>query len=689
MSLVSTRVDGRIAIVTIDNPPVSTGNARFRADLHREFSALRDREDVDAAVVRSAQAHFYSGSDISEFDGEITPPSLPDVIALVDSIDIPVVAALQGLTLGGGLEFALACDVRVAASDARVGLPEVTLGMLPGAGGTVRLPRLVGVPRAVGIVTSGVPVRAPEALEIGLVDEVVDALDLETAAIAAAGRAVKRRARLLPVPESSDADVVSAVEAARKGGRARPNVVRAAELVVSGAAVEGDEALRRERAVFDELRLSDEARNLRYLFFAKRAAAKDLTRAGVSPAPRTVGIAGAGTMGSKIAESVIAAGVDVVLYELAERTRERARDALTPSGDVPRRRGTLTITGDLADLAPVDLFIDAVFEDATVKRDLFTAVEPVLAPRAIIASNTSYLNLDELGTALSRRGRFIGIHFFNPADRNPLLEVVRTRWTTDETVSAVAALVKRLSKTPILAGVADGFVANSVYSAYRTQAEFLVEDGATPAEVDDAMRALGLPIGPFAVADMSGLDIAWARRKRQAATRNPDERYVTVADSLCEAGRLGRKTGAGWYRYDDESPNGAVDPVVDELIDSARAAKGITPRMIAGEEIQQRIVCSMVVAASRLIESKTARRASDVDVALTEGFAFPKWLGGPLRYASMQDEAWVREGLVRVRASDPSGFEDAVSSGGEVPAAVAAALESVRPEPWPAETSRA
>ena len=679
MSLVSVQLDDGLATVTIDNPPVSTGNARLRAALHEAFQQLAGMPDVDAVVVESTQAHFYSGSDIKEFDGEITLPSLPQVIEAVDSLEVPVVAALNGLTLGGGLELALACDVRIAADDARLGLPEVTLGMLPGAGGTVRLPRLIGVPRAIEVVASGKPLRAADALQAGLVDAVVPLAELPDAARTAARGAIKRRARLLAVPESDPADIAAALEAARRGGRARPNVVRAAELVASGAEKDAAGALVAERAAFDELRLSDEARNLRYLFFAKRAAAKDLAMGAPAATIASVGIAGAGTMGSKIAAACLGAGLRVVVYDLDEAGLQRASASLEAAAAGARRWGELETTRDIAQFAGVDLVVDAVFEDAQVKRDLFAALEGVVSPTAVIASNTSYLDLDELGDDLREASRFVGLHFFNPADRNPLLEVVRTRHTGDSTIATAAALGKKLAKTSILAGVADGFVANRVYSAYRAQAEFLVEDGATPRQVDEAMNALGLPIGPFAVADMSGLDIAWARRKRLAPTRDPRERYVTIADTLCESGRLGRKTGAGWYRYGEDAPRGADDPAVDDIIARAREAEGVSPRAVEEGEIQQRIVCAMLVAAAELVDAGVAQRASDVDVAMTEGFAFPTYLGGPVRYASMQSASWLVEGLTRVADSDPVSLGAARPTDGELPASLARVLDSVRP----------
>lgn len=674
MALVSTRIDDGIAVIVIDNPPVSTGNAALRTALHAEFLALVDRPDLRAVVLRSAQAHFYSGSDIKEFDGDIVRPSLPEIIELISDLPIPVVAALNGSTLGGGLELALACDCRIAAKDSRLGLPEVTLGMLPGAGGTVRLPRLVGLATAIEIIGSGRPVGAQEALAAGLVDAVVDPADLPAVALDAAKNAVKRRAEDLTPPPADPAEVEAASTRVTRGGRARPNVVRAIDLARSGLDLAPDAALAAERAVFNELRVSAEARNLRYLFFAKRDAARDLAVGGRHKIS-TIGIVGAGTMGRAIASRALAAGLAVTLVEADPGVLARATESLAP-GTGPTT-GTLTTAAELSALAGSDVVIEAVYEDMTVKQDLLRRLEAVVGNDTTLASNTSYLDLNEMAQVLDRPERFVGVHFFMPADRNPLLEVVRTATTGDQAVGVAAGLVRAFRKTPILAGVGEGFVANRVYADYRAQAEFLVEDGAAPEQVDAAVTRLGLPIGPFAVADMSGLDIAWARRKRLAPTRDARRRYVGIADTLCESNRLGRKTGAGWYDYSTNATRGAADPAVAKIIAAARDAKGITARPISDEEIQRRIVCAMVVAAAEVIANGVARRASDVDVALTEGFAFPAYLGGPLRFAAAQAAEWLARGLAEVRDSDPAVYGEIIVDGAPSPT-IAAALAAVR-----------
>lgn len=678
MSAVSTRDEGDVVVVVIDNPPVNMGNAVLRRALLDCFEELQGRTDIVGVVISSALDHFYSGSDIKEFDGEVSLPLLTDVIRLIDGLDIPVVAALNGLTLGGGLEVALGCDLRITEPKAKFGLPETTLGMLPGAGGTVRLPRLIGVPKAIEMISTGKLVSAQDALAIGLVDEIVERDVLVATAIDAVRRASKRRVRLEMPPETTQQQVDDAVETARLKGRARPNVTRAVEIIQDGVSLDSDEALRRERAAFDELRVGTEARNLRYLFFAKRAAAKALGSSKSAARVTRVGIGGAGTMGSSIAAGFLGSGVAVTLFDVNAEVLDRARVQLEERATRARKWAELTLTSSIADFADVDLVVDAVFEDLEVKSSFLRDAEAVVGEDAVFATNTSYLDIDELAGALRSAPRLGGLHFFNPAERNPLVEVVRARESSDVTMASLAAVSRTLGKTAIAANVGDGFVANRVYADYRGQSEILLEDGASPEEVDAAMTQLGLAIGPFAVGDMSGLDIAWSRRRRLAPTRDPKQRYVSIADTLCEAGHLGKKTGAGWYLYPDGASRGQHDPFVESTIVEARADKGITPRAISAAEIQQRTLCAMVVAAATVVASGVAHQASDIDVALTEGFAFPKWLGGPLRYAASQGTDWLVEGLRVVYESDPIGYALAESaSRGEVPPQISAILADV------------
>ena len=664
MSIVTTELRDRTAVLTIDNPPVNTGNTAQRTALAEALEALEGR-NLDGVVIASAGRHFYAGSDLREFDAEVlAEPQLPDVIARIEALPVPVVAAVTGLALGGGFELALGCDARIADPSAGFGFPEVNYGMLPGAGGTVRVPRLVGVPRAIDLVTSARQVAAEEALELGLVDSVVPADQLVDRAVELArARSAKSPARSRPVPPSDASEVEAALEALPK--RARPNVRQAAETVVRGATLDADTALAEERALFHRLRLSEESRNLRYLFFAKQQAAKALKTAGMARPLTTAGVVGAGTMGAALARTLAA-------RRLAVTVVDTNADALARLSE-----GIATATSPAA-LADADLVIEAVFEDMAVKQSLLEELEPLLRPDAVIVSNTSYLDLDEMGAVLSAPERFAGLHFFNPPDRNPLVEVIRARATDDDTAATLGKLVGLLGKVGIPAGVGDGFVGNRVYSDYRTQAEFCVEEGASPQEVDAACVDLGFAIGPFAVGDMSGLDIAWARRKRLAASRDPRQRYVEIPDRLCEAGRFGRKTGAGWYRYPEGARRGEPDPDVEAVIAQARAGKGIEPRTVPAQEIQDRVLGAMVAAAAVVVRDGVAQRASDVDVALTEGFAFPKWLGGPVRALARRPSDEVVGILAAVHRSCPVTFavlEPAAR--GELPRAVAAVLDDV------------
>lgn len=678
MTVVSTRDEDGVVVVVIDNPPVNMGNAVLRRALLECFEIINTRSDILGVVLSSGRDHFYSGSDIREFEGAVSLPLLTEVLALIDGLDVSVVAALNGLTLGGGLEVALACDLRITEPKAKFGLPETTLGMLPGAGGTVRLPRLVGVPRAIGMISTGTLVSAQDALTMGLVDRIVERDELLSTAIEAARTTPKRRVRLETPPEASSSEIEAAVETARLKGKARPNVMRAVEIIQSGLELDSAEALRLERAAFDELRLGREAGNLRYLFFAKRAAAKALVSPAEAVRVKSVGIGGAGTMGYSIAAGFLGAGIPVVLFDVNAEAVSRASMQLADRGERARRWGELTATFDIADLSGVDLVIDAVFEDMAVKSDFLGKVETVVSSAAVLATNTSYLDIDELAMALTDPSRLGGLHFFTPADRNPLVEVVRAARSSDLTMATLSGVARMLGKTAISAKVADGFVANRVYADYRGQCEIMLEDGATPEQVDSALTAFGLAIGPFAVGDMSGLDIAWARRRRLAETRDANQRYVSIPDVLCEAGHLGRKTGAGWYSYPDGASRGSHDPFVDTVIADARRKKGITPRTLEPAEIQQRVLCAMLVAATDVVTAGTAAQASDIDIALTEGFAFPKWHGGPLRYCAAQPQEWLIEGLRLIFESDPIGYAIAgPAANGQVPIEIRSVLDAV------------
>ncbi len=639
---VTASVTDGVLVVTIDNPPVNAASADMRQGLLAAIDHGAAAPEIAGVVITGAGKTFVGGADIREFGKPMAEPLLPLLINRIEACDKPVVAAIDGAALGGGLEIALGCHYRVASPAAKLGLPEVKLGIVPGAGGTQRLPRLAGVVAAAEMAATGRMVGADEALALGIIDEVA-ADGLVARAVAAVGALAgkpPRRSGALAVP-AADAeafDRMSAKVLARARGQDAPaealRLVRSAERTLA-------EGLADERASFIRLRDSEQARALRHVFFAERAATKVDGLEGVEPRPiRTVGIVGLGLMGSGIAVAALDGGYSVTGVEMtadATRTgRERIAGLLdrnVASGRLDadgraQRLSRLTTSDRLDDLADVDLIIEAVFDDLTVKTDLFKRLDAIARPDTILATNTSYLDPDMLAAATTRPERVVGLHFFSPANIMRLGEVVNCAGTAPDVLATALAVAKKLGKLPVVSGVTEGFIGNSIFSAYRREAEFLLEDGALPQEIDAAMEAYGFAMGPFAVFDLAGLEIAWARRKRQAATRDPAERYVEIADRLCEAGRFGQKAGRGWYAYPDGKRT--VDPEVTALIEAARARKGITPRRIEADEIVSRLLGAMAAESDRLLANKIAQRASDIDLVLINGYGFPAHKGGPM-----------------------------------------------------------
>jgi 3-hydroxyacyl-CoA dehydrogenase len=662
--------DGGIAVIVIDNPPVNAGSAAVRQGLMDAVKTLRDDATLQGAVLIGAGSTFTAGSDIREFGQPLAEPQLPAVIAAIEDCGKPVVAALHGAALGGGFELALGCDARVAAPGTVVGLPEVTLGIIPGAGGTQRLPRLVGLPRAVQMICSGERVPASAARDLGLVDELAEG-DLRAAAIAHARRLAGRKQRLRdrPVPVADAAELKQACEAALKAGKRRPAVEAAIAVTTAAASLALDDALADERAVFQRLRSSREAAALRHQFFAERDSARHPPLDGAAPrAVQRIAVLGAGTMGSGIALAALEAGYDVLLLEqdaaalergatrIHEHFAGRVRTGKVKAAVAAAAQARLQSSLDWARLAEADLVIEAVFEDLAVKRQVFERIDALARPGAVLASNTSYLDLDAIAAATGRPQDVIGLHFFSPANVMKLLEVVRGRDSTADALATGLAVGKKLRKLPVLTGNAFGFIGNRLYSAYRKQCEFMVEEGAWPEQVDVALQAFGFAMGPFAVADLSGLDIARRMRQAQAATRDPAARYVHIPDRLCEAGRLGRKTGAGYYAYPAGASGPQVDDAVHALIAQCRAEKGITPRHFADDEIVRRALLALVNEAALLLAEGLAERATDVDVVLANGYGFPRWEGGPVFRARERGELALRADLDELAAQSGAGF---------------------------------
>jgi 3-hydroxyacyl-CoA dehydrogenase len=660
---------GDVAIVTIANPPVNALSRSVRRGLLDALTTLATDRAVAAVVISGGRDRFIAGADIREMNATPEPPHLPEVVAAIDALDIPVVVAIDGPALGGGLEIALACDHRIATPAATVGLTETRLGIIPGAGGTQRLPRLVGIAQAIRLIGDGKVLTAGEALTCGILDDVIDA-GLLSVACALAPSLAKRRLSQVSVATGGD-DVDAATAEIEKRAKGLPAAARAVALIRATADTPFAEGLARERIAFLELRDSAEAKALRHLFFAAREAGKVPGLAGASARPfaRTA-VIGGGTMGAGIAAALADTGLSVALIErdaeAAASAAVRARDLyerqvtggrLSPAESATRVSRIVT-SDDWSLLADVDLVIEAVFEDLSVKIDIFRRLDATARPGAVLATNTSYLDVDAIAAATRRPGDVVGLHFFAPANVMKLLEVVRATKTAPDTLATALALAKRIGKQPVVARNGDGFIANRIFAVYRRHAEYLVEDGAAPAEIDAALESYGFAMGIFAVSDLSGLDIALAMRRRRDATRSLNERYVDIADRLCAAGRLGRKTGAGWYTY-DAGGRRRPDPAVADIIAAARADKGVAPRAFTPQAIQRRLLAVMANEGAKALADGTALRASDIDLAFVHGYGFPRLKGGPMWAADQIGLATILDEVEAAHAAGGAGSEPA------------------------------
>jgi 3-hydroxyacyl-CoA dehydrogenase len=646
---------GRVALLRLRNPPVNSLSAALRAELHAAIQAALADESVQALVLVGDGAFFCCGAEIREFNTPMSTrePTLRTVIALIEGAAKPVVAAIHGAALGGGLELALGCHYRVALDGASLGLPEVKLGVLPGAGGTQRLPRIVGVERALTMIAQGDAIDTARALDWGLLDEVfADDLPQRAAAYALAhadAPLADRNVGARKVAAPADPGVYDrAREQAARRYRGCVAPMACVACVETAAKTTLQDGLAFERERFLELVNGSQSKAQRHLFFAERAAVK-LPEGWKAQSPiATVGVVGAGTMGGGIAMSLANAGLAVVLVERDAQALERGWAAIRKNYAATAAKGKLTAAQvearearihtslDVADLRDADLVIEAAFEDMDVKRQIFTALDAVCKPQAILASNTSRLDIDEIAGFTRRPAQVLGMHFFSPANVMRLLEVVRGRETDGNVIAAVFRLARQMGKLPVLVGVCDGFVGNRMVSPYTREAHFLLEEGASPAQVDNALQRFGLAMGPLRMADMAGLDISWAFRKRMAPTRPAHLRYSRVADSLCEQGRFGQKTGSGFYRYEAGSREPLEDPQVLALIEQCARQDGIAQRDITDDEIVQRTMYALVNEGARILEEGIARRASDIDVIYVNGYGFPAYRGGPLFYADEQ-----------------------------------------------------
>ncbi|MER8389030.1 3-hydroxyacyl-CoA dehydrogenase NAD-binding domain-containing protein [Mesorhizobium sp. M1428] len=644
---VSTTRHGNVALVSIDNPPVNALSFHVREPLMRALVSLRDEPSVGAIVIACAGRTFVAGADITEFGRPAQQPELRAIVAVLETITKPTVAAIHGTALGGGLELALGCHFRVADRAARLGLPEVKLGLLPGGGGTVRLPRLVGPLKALSMIVSGTPVGAAEALADGLVDAVFDG-DLIAQAVSFAADMAAKGGLFTPVRDRNDrldqADLPAFdKQAAALAGKARglEAPIACAQSVRNALTLPCDEALAAERDLFLKLVAGDQSRAQRHLFFAEREAAKIAGKDVVRRKIARVGVIGAGTMGGGIAMAFANGGLPVTLLETTQEALQRGLATINKNYAVSVTRGSLSEDAkrqrlglfkgstDYADLADCDLIVEAVFEEMAVKKEVFGRLDAVAKPGAILATNTSYLNVNEIAASTSRPQDLLGMHFFSPANVMKLLEIVRADKTSPDVLATIVDLARRIGKVPVVVGVCHGFVGNRMLAARGAELETLLLEGAMPRQVDQVFTDFGWPMGPFEMSDLAGLDIGWRNRKARGQT-------AVIADALCEQGHFGQKTGSGFYRYENGSRTPLPDPEVEALIRNKAAERGIAPRAIGAEEIIERTVYPMINEGAKILEEKIAARASDIDVVWVNGYGFPVGKGGPMFWASLE-----------------------------------------------------
>ena len=685
---VSREYRGNALILTVDNPPVNVISQAVRASLLAacaEAKAALEAGRIERVVVTGAGRSFVAGADAKEFDGPALDPQLPDVLNAL--AELPAIAAINGAALGGGYEIALACRYRIAAPAAMIGLPEVTLGVVPGSGGTQRLPRLIGLDKALPLISTGAVLKGKAALAQGMVDALAEdpldaalALDLSNLGPAIAD---------LPAPAAAPEAAQAARDTAKKRMRGQIAPLKAIELMENAATLPLPEGMAAERAAFLDLRAGEQARALRHIFFAERGAGASAELKKLDPAPvNHVLVAGGGTMGAAIAYALNSAGIEITLLENDAEAETRARANVQKLFDEAVSRGKLDaaesirrksetfhfISGADTPLPPVDMVIEAVFENLDVKRALFTRLAAGLPEDTILATNTSYLDVNRIAEVVSNPSRFLGLHFFAPAHLMKLVEVIRAEGTSKQTLATAFALTKRLNKIAVEAGVCDGFIGNRILTRYRQTADVTLLEGALPAQVDKAATGFGMAMGPYAVQDLSGLDIAYANRKRK---RDAGEvfkgRYVPVADRMVEdLKRLGRKTGAGWYDYQDGKPMPSA--TVDDEVRRASSEAGVTRRDFSDAEIARRLALSMIAEGADIVAEGIANRPADVDLVLVHGYGFPRWRGGPMRLAdewglpallaeyealaAEDPKSWAVPALIRTLVSEGKGFAD-------------------------------
>ena len=655
MDAVKYEIKDGVALVTFQNPPVNGMSHALRLGIVQAIDKAESDTAVSSIVLTGSEKAFSGGADVTEFGTPkvMQQPILRAVIEALEVCEKPVIAAIQGVCLGGGLELAMGAHYRIAKADAQIGLPEVKLGLLPGAGGTQRLPRAVGLEKALEMITSGTIVKGQSLAGTQLLDRVVED-DLIAAAIAyaqelVANQAPLKRLRDLQVTSQTDAQALlqTTRETLQLKSKNFPAPLKCLETVQASIELPFEQGLAFERQLFLGLMSSPESQALRHIFAAERAALKipDIPADTPLREIKQVAVIGAGTMGGGIAMNFLNIGLPVMMLEMKQEALDRGvatirrnyentmKKGRLSAEQVEQRMSLLSTTLSYDDLAQADLIIEAVFEEMGVKKAVFTELDRVAKPGAILASNTSTLDVDQIADFTKRPEDVIGLHFFSPANVMQLLEIVRGAKTAKDVLATSIQIGRKIGKKPVVSGVCDGFIGNRMLYPYRAAADEMVLAGASPSQIDKALEGFGMAMGPYRVGDLAGLDIGWAIRKRKAA-ENPEQAYEPViADKLCEAGRFGQKTGMGWYKYEAGNRQPIVDPIVEQIIEDFRKAKGIEPRQFSDSEIVQRCIYALVNEGAKILEEGIALRASDIDVVYLYGYGFPAHRGGPMNYA--------------------------------------------------------
>jgi len=656
-TVVRTSKDGDLLVVTIDHPPVNAISVDVRCGLMAAMDEAEADASVKGVLLLGAGRAFIAGADIREFGRPSMQPILPEVCNRIEACTKPVVAAIHGPALGGGLEVAMAAHYRLAMPDAKLGLPEVQLGLLPGSGGTQRAPRLMGVEAAVNLMLSGRHMKAQEAFECKLVDQLGEGTDVLqeglrfARALLADGAPVRRTRDLdaIKVGYDHQMEVLAKIQKdVEKKSRGLFSPLKVIEAVRAGLQMPFDDALANERQLFLQCIDSPQRAGLIHAFFAEREVLKVPEVKNVAPrAVASVGVIGGGTMGAGIAVSVLDAGLPVTMIERDDEAVARGRHNVEKvyNGLIAKGRMTEQVKAQVMArfststhydaLAQADLVIEAVFEEMSVKKAVFAELDRVCKPHAVLATNTSYLDINEIAASVSRPQDVIGLHFFSPANIMKLLEIVVPEKVSADVVATAFSLATQLKKVPVRAGVCDGFIGNRILAVYRAAVDHMMEDGCSPYEIDAAMREFGYPMGPFQVSDLAGGDIGWATRKRRAATRDPKARYVQIADRICERGWFGQKTGRGYYLYPEGARTGVPDPEVLQIIDAERVRANIQPHALTPELIVRKYMAAMINEGANVVHQGIALRPLDVDVTFVHGYGFPRHRGGPMKYADM------------------------------------------------------